>query len=206
MAGRSGRAGHDKVGTVIHLNNLYRNIDISDYKNMMSGKPQTLISKFKLSYNLLLNLIYNKEKNLLSFVEKSMIYEDINKDLENINDYMKIKETKLNSLYECIKVLRTPLDVCKKHIECIELRKTAINKKRNELDKKIKQSLDENKCIEEDVKTVISYNNTNFEFEKEKEDYHKTRDYLKNNINLILEFLKKNGFIAQSILCQKMLR
>ena len=72
MAGRSGRAGHDNVGTVIHLNNLFKNVDITipEYRYMMSGKPQTLVSKFKLSYNLILNLIYNKERNLLDFVEK----------------------------------------------------------------------------------------------------------------------------------------
>ena len=48
-AGRAGRLGLDTVGHVIHLNNLFRNVDSVSYKMMMNGKPQTLTSKFKIS-------------------------------------------------------------------------------------------------------------------------------------------------------------
>lgn len=55
MAGRAGRRGHDSTGTVIvmcrgdvpHFNDL---------KPMMCGEPQTLESKFKVTYSMLLNL------------------------------------------------------------------------------------------------------------------------------------------------------
>jgi len=55
MAGRAGRRGHDTTGTVIimcrndvpHFNEL---------KPMMCDKPQTLESKFKITYSMLLNL------------------------------------------------------------------------------------------------------------------------------------------------------
>ena len=55
MAGRAGRRGIDTVGHVIHLTNLFRNTDQVAMKTMMKGKPQTLTSKFKISYNLILN-------------------------------------------------------------------------------------------------------------------------------------------------------
>jgi superfamily II RNA helicase len=55
IAGRAGRRGIDTVGHVIHLNNLFRDVNWADYRIMMNGKPQTLVSKFKTSYNLLLN-------------------------------------------------------------------------------------------------------------------------------------------------------
>ena len=51
-AGRAGRLGLDPVGHVIHLNNLFRNVDSISYKTMMNGKPQMLKSEFKISYNL----------------------------------------------------------------------------------------------------------------------------------------------------------
>ena len=56
-AGRAGRLGLDTVGHVIHLNNIFRNVNSVNYKQMLKGAPQTLTSKFKISYNLLLNLI-----------------------------------------------------------------------------------------------------------------------------------------------------
>ena len=48
MAGRAGRRGLDTVGVVIHLLNLFEDLpNNSDYKFIVSGKPQNLVSKFK---------------------------------------------------------------------------------------------------------------------------------------------------------------
>ena len=63
MAGRAGRRGLDTVGHVIHLNNIFNMPTITDYKFMLSGKPQTLVSKFKIHYNLILNLINSKNNS-----------------------------------------------------------------------------------------------------------------------------------------------
>ena len=60
-AGRAGRLGLDSVGHVIHLTNLFRNVDSISIKEMMKGIPQKLFSKFNISYNLLLNLIDSKK-------------------------------------------------------------------------------------------------------------------------------------------------
>ena len=42
-SGRAGRRGIDTVGNVIHLTNLFRNIDLTAYRTMMHGKLQTLL-------------------------------------------------------------------------------------------------------------------------------------------------------------------
>ena len=73
-----------KIGHVIHLNNLFRNVDSVSYKAMMNGKPQTLISKFKISYNLLLNLIDIGDNNLVNFAKKSMITGDLDNQMKQI--------------------------------------------------------------------------------------------------------------------------
>jgi len=74
MAGRAGRRGIDKVGNVIHLNNLFRKIDETNYKKILCGKPQELKSKFKISYNTILNLINTED--LITYTNKSLFYFD----------------------------------------------------------------------------------------------------------------------------------
>ena len=51
MSGRAGRRGLDKVGTVIVLNWKPSQVD---YKKMISGKPLTLVSQFRLTYQTIL--------------------------------------------------------------------------------------------------------------------------------------------------------
>jgi superfamily II RNA helicase len=95
MAGRAGRRGIDKIGNVIHLNNLFRKIDETNYKKILCGKPQELKSKFKLSYNTILNLINIEEliniEDLINYTNKSLYYFDnkINEnDIDKILQYL----------------------------------------------------------------------------------------------------------------------
>jgi hypothetical protein len=83
-AGRAGRLGLDKVGHVIHLNNLFRrpeNVSITSYKDMMNGKPQTLVSKFQISYSFLLNRIDIGDTDFGSFAKRSMIQQSIDNQI-----------------------------------------------------------------------------------------------------------------------------
>jgi superfamily II RNA helicase len=96
-AGRAGRLGLDNVGHVIHLNNLFRNVDSVGYKAMMNGKPQTLSSKFKISYNLLLNLLDIGDNNLVSFASRSMVTGDLDNQMKQIHYKITTANTKLSA-------------------------------------------------------------------------------------------------------------
>jgi len=197
MAGRAGRRGIDTVGNVIHLNNLFKNMELTSYKTMMQGKPQKLVSKFKISYNLLLNLIDIGDQDFLKFVQRSMIQEDI--ELELGAQYYKIteKEREIEMLDTSMQHLRTPQEVVQRYIYCVESRKTAVNKKRKELDREAQSIQENNKNVDSDVRTVAKYNEKCDELEKMRQSFHSTEQFLGSNVATILEFLEKDGFITK---------
>lgn len=70
MAGRAGRRGLDKIGHVIHLSNLFEIPDIHTYNSIMSGKPQTLKSKFEIVPQMVLKMIDDNTTN--DYIKTSM--------------------------------------------------------------------------------------------------------------------------------------
>jgi len=195
MAGRAGRRGIDTVGNVIHLNNLFKNMDITSYKLMMKGTPQKLTSKFKISYNLLLNLISIGDQQFINFAKRSMIQDDI--DAELGVQYYKIaeKEKDLEIANSSINHLRTPVKTVQHYIQCIEQRKTAINKRRKELDREIEKMRDDYRSIDTDMKTVTRYNERVSELDNLRQGFVSTDQFLSNSVQLILDFLEEDGFV-----------
>jgi antiviral helicase SKI2 len=191
MAGRAGRRGIDSVGHVIHLNNLFKKLDLQDYKMIMHNKPQTLVSKFKISYNLLLNLIDIGDQNLTDFVKKSMINDDINSHLSLLTTAMKEKEKEVEKMDEVISNLKTPREDVQKYITASSAIKTAVNKKRKELDKEIQRFQDTYRTIDQDKAIVVKYNEKIEELSKIQEECNKTSKYLNTNVLAVLDFLQK---------------
>jgi superfamily II RNA helicase len=197
MAGRAGRVGSDKVGTVIHLTNLCKQIEISQYRNMMSGKPQTLTSKFKLSYNLILNLVLNEQSDILSFVENSMVQNDITCKLNSIKYEIEMAEEELQKTESYIKqTLVCPIHVCQTYINNIKELKSSTNKKRKDIEKQIKNTKEEYKTIERDILSVTNYNDKKDKLDKLNEEYLITKNYLNNTILVIIKHLIQHEFIV----------
>ena len=197
-AGRSGRLGLDKVGYAIHLNNLFRNVDLTSYKTMMNGKPQTLTSKFKISFNLLLNLIDIGDNNFINFANKSMIKGDIDKQLNEVQKNIEKLELEYNKIEETIKHLRTPTEIVKEYIECIEKRPNTINKKRKEIDRQIQNIVDNYKFIESEKNVIIKYNEKQTELQILQKEYNNIKTYIDNNVLSIVDLLKRDGFLSEA--------
>jgi superfamily II RNA helicase len=195
ISGRSGRLGIDTVGNCFHLNNLFKNVDSVSYKFMMNGKPQTLSSKFKISYNLLLNLLEMGDNNFIKFASRSMITGDLNNQTSQICDKILYLNNELKNIKTCVCSLRTPTYVLDNFINLQKNKLTSVNKKRKEIERQLQQIQDDYKFIDSDI---ITYQKITL---KEKEIYdfecqlNDINLFIKSEVCSVLGLLKNEGFI-----------
>ena len=136
MAGRAGRRGLDVEGHVIHCNNLYdSNLTSVDYNTLIFGRPQRLISKFQVSYNLILNLIQNnmlfldKDNNYTTeVIERSMIKNDVDGEINQYRDMINELHKQLDCYNETN--IKTPIVVCNEYINLTSTDYKLSNKER----------------------------------------------------------------------------
>jgi superfamily II RNA helicase len=165
---------------------------------MLNGKPQTLTSKFKISFNLLLNLIDIGEKNnLMNFAQKSMIKGDIDRQSTEIHQNIVKFETEYNKMEETIKHLKTPIETVKEYIDCVERRPNTVNKKRKDIDRQIQTILDNYKSVESDKTIIQKYFLKQTELENMKKEYENVAKYIDNNILIVIDMLEKDIFIIK---------
>jgi len=194
-AGRAGRLGLDKVGHVIHLNNLFRNIDHISYKTMMNGKPQKLTSKFKISYNLLLNLLDIGDTNLVTFASRSMSTGDIDAQLKAIYYKMSQLQTEMDNASNFAMNLRTPMHIIEEYLGLQKNSDMFSNKRKKEVERASRSLEEDYKFLKQDI---ISYTKI-YEKEKEIDVLQKEMDqlnlYFQSGVERVLELLREEDFI-----------
>lgn len=194
-SGRSGRLGLDTVGNVIHLNNLFRDTSATAYKTMMNGKPQTLTSKFKISYNLLLNLVDIGDTNLVGFAKKSMVTDDLSSKMKHVSTEMEKCQKEIDRLNLSFDTMRTPRNIVENFYEIQQKKDNYANKKRKELEKEIQKIKDEYKYVEQDLTTLQKYNTKMSEFGDLQKQYDGLNNYISNDVENVLYLLREEGFL-----------
>jgi superfamily II RNA helicase len=194
-SGRSGRLGLDKVGHVIHLNNLFRNVDHISYKTMMNGKPQKLVSKFKISYNLLLNLLDIGDTNLVAFASRSMSTGDIDNQQKAI--YYKISEmqTALDNASQYACNLRTPQHVLQDYMNLQQHADMFSNKKKKEVEKTKKEIEDNYKFLKQDLISYQSVSKKEQEVAALQKEMEQLNTYFHSGVEKVLLLLREEAFI-----------
>jgi superfamily II RNA helicase len=191
-SGRAGRLGLDKVGHAIHLSNLFRNVDHISYKTMMNGKPQKLTSKFKISYNLILNLLDIGDTNLVSFASRSMSTGDIDNQKKAL--YYKISE--LQTAYDNTSHnSRTPQYILDEYMKLQENSEMFSNKKKKEVDRRTKQIEDEYKFLKQDVNSYQKVANIEKEICTLQKEMDQLNNYYHSGVERVLTLLKEDGFL-----------
>ena len=194
-AGRAGRLGLDTVGHVIHLNNLFRNVESVGYKNMMNGKPQTLSSKFKISYNLLLNLLDIGDNNLVSFASRSMVTGDLDSQMKQIYYKITAANTELDNMKSSSSHLRTPGEIIEQYIELEKNVKFAVNKKRKEMERQIQNIRDNNKFIDQDKFSYQKISVKESDISSLQNQLDSLNSYIKSGVYNVLHLLKDEEFV-----------
>ena len=103
MAGRAGRRGKDTTGTVLVCckNSL---AEISELNKMALGKPPELVSQFKLTYSMILNLLKIRQHQMESVMGKSFAENEKQTKLEET----KRKEEELKSQLASMETVTCP--------------------------------------------------------------------------------------------------
>lgn len=208
MAGRAGRRGLDTVGHVFHCNNLFEMPLNTDYKNMLTGAPQTLTSKFKISFNLILNILGTipttalmteppkQHSELLDvFVEKSLMAVDIKKEIAYYEQEQEELEIQLILKKEIIATCKTPQFVMADYNHIISLLPSTVNAAKKKLRTDMNRIETEYKTLEADLKKMASFNEIVDKLEKNSRGKKNTASYFNYHIGKIKHILSSHGFI-----------
>jgi superfamily II RNA helicase len=197
MAGRAGRRGIDTIGHVVHCNNLFDLPDMNDYKNILCGKPQQLVSKFKISYSIILNLLKNgRTHEFHEFVDRTMLKKEMDHSVECVKQNVNTKKISYMKKESNIDSLRTPLEVCRQYIHDEDMLYMYNAKKKKEALRKMGLIEDEYKWLKQDIKFLKDYDTLKKNMENEENEIELIQNFSKTQICDLCKILE-NGFIER---------
>ena len=195
-ASRCGRRGLDTIGHVIHCNNLFDMPTSNEYKEILCGKPQTLVSKFRISFPVILNLMRNNKcalSDFVDFVNKSMCKNEIAKTLVSEREYLDKIKTDIDVADRALKDI--PIDVCNRYLYLKNYIPTVSNKKRREAEREVYQILSKNNnCMLESIQ-VQKRNMLICELESGESYVAHLETYIPRNVKTICDILVERNFI-----------
>lgn len=195
MAGRAGRRGLDKIGHVIHCNNLFELDSAAQYRNMLCGPSQTITSKFKISFGLVLSLLSREGSDVYSFVEQTMLKRDIMNEMveyerkgKDIDMRIAEKEKELTLHTD------TPRDVLTEYKQLsLNVLETA-NSARKKLRREMAVFEEKYEHITEEVAYLLELDA--IMKERDDNDYMKqqTTGFIRQTVDITMNVLVENGF------------
>ena len=199
MAGRAGRRGIDTIGHVIHCNNLLALPTRTEYRDILCGKAQSLISKFRISYSWVLAttviLAGQEKENQIALSKKSMIYEELERMIVSQKEHKETAEKAILSKREELSRIPYSLDICRKYNEIQDTIGTLVNKKKKEKQREIETLETEYRTISQDAKQV---KDLDFWLEmkiKEDEQLSFLETYIETQIEKVQRVLQENKYL-----------
>jgi superfamily II RNA helicase len=198
MAGRAGRRGIDTVGHVVHLPLLYRRgvPTETEYRTILSNKPQKLVSKFHIDYKMVLSLLKKGiDHRFEEFAERSMSKNTlIGEAKEQEREYEKM-QTEYIHLTTALQHIRSPLDKCDEYDMLSEQLKCSVNKKRRDIERRMQTIKDQCKYILEDIGLVKKVRDLELDLCLKKAAILTTRSFLKIQTDIVCDILVQSGIL-----------
>ena len=199
MAGRAGRRGIDKIGNVVHCNNLFSLPSKTEYAKLMNGKPQSLVSKFRISYSLILSLLKSEQTLLddyMKFVENSMMSSKIGLELEQSRKSLDEAFASKARMEEQMKMLKTPDEILEQYMTISSTINGLKNKKRKEAERQLENMRNEYRTLVTDVGYKESFAKLLSHVEKQEEETQYFENYIQMAIKNVCDVLKNEDFIC----------
>ena len=198
-AGRAGRRGIDTVGHVVHCNNLFKPPTITEYKEILCGKPQKLVSKFRIHYAMVLRLIQNgKTGNFHEFAEKSMIQYEIDKQYQSTTETAILLKNEIDKKQIQKTHLRTPVYICEKYEHNRISLQGAVNKKRRLYQRELDEITSHYKHVNEDCDLLGELTWLEEEYATEQNRGSQVQSFIVNQTEMICNVLESEGFITKN--------
>ena len=201
MAGRAGRRGIDTIGHIVHCNNLFGLPSQTDYREMLGGKPQELVSKFRTSYGLILNLLKNGKtsaQDFVDFVKNSMSFQELQDAISRQKHVVATMRDSYDKSLASINNLQTPRQVIDDFIRSEDGLKTAVNKKRKELERTLETLTFDNRFIKSDALLLRDHYRLERELKSDEDYLVMLEMHIDTSISKICILLRDRGFIEIS--------
>ena len=160
-----------------------------------------LTSKFKISFNLILNILQSCSSSmgfnqLEEFVNKSMITQEIEKELFHINKDIDTVNKQIQQKKDIFtQISQTPIDIITEYIERFNSIPYLKNKAKIRAQRDISEMEETHKFIERDSKLLKEINDLSTQHKVFKQEKIKSNSYINSTILIIIDILSTNGFI-----------
>jgi superfamily II RNA helicase len=201
MSGRAGRRGIDTVGHVFHLINFYA-IQENNYpstqtmREIFSGKPPSIESKFKINPNIILKLLCVGKNNFEEFIESSMVNDLFKKQIKLSNeiiDSLKIKKEKIDN---SIQNLRSSKEDLEKYNNLEKNINRESRKKRGKIMREMNLIKEKQKSFNDDYDCYLRGEKISLELIKAESNRSNLETYVQLEVHMILELLINNNFVV----------
>jgi superfamily II RNA helicase len=207
MAGRAGRRGIDTIGNVIHCANLFENATLPSqrtYSEILGGQPQRLVSKFKIDYKVVMNLLAVESsckdlntdltQTICDFIDKSMMSSDMGSLGRGLKQGIEELKMKISEMEQ--QVLSTPIEILKEYCKMEDIRSMASNKKLKEIDGRTAEMRGSNPNMVKDLEIYKKIKLLQAEHAVKESEMVAVANYAQGKVENVLSVLAERGISA----------